>query len=288
MADTIHNTVAGLKNTSAPETDLGVEVAAATIWFGSLDFTASPSTINTDVDPKGALLPNDIAPNEEAVKVNFDSDNITYEDAAVMLADVVSDVLASDIPSNTRGCSGIKVAGCVTEDWTLEGDPKAVKLSGNEEGVSWADGNQTTSGVTQLETTPILNSHVTIEIGGVTICNSTTADVLYRWALSVSGLWKGNRPCGSNKVRTFTQKKINASFSIDIEKNTTTTPLTTDKTKKTITITLTNGTKSMVIVFDAKLDTCEGFKILDETIHGFGLKYRVLNKATKAISITHT
>lgn len=294
MADVIHTTTQGLLSMWAAETTWGTAVAAATVQFGALEFNPGISIASKVISPRGVLLPTAIAQNEESVEISFDSDNATYQDMHVVLdamasgPDLVSDVLASDIPSFSVTAGGITVEGAVVTDWAIKGDPSGVKFSGKMIGEAWANGEQTHVAVTQLTASPVLNQHVTISVGGITVCSSSVG-LTYDWGLSVAGLWGGNRACGSKNLSTVTQRKIEALFNISVEKNATTMPLLTTNpyATKAVVITLTDGTNTIAFSFDVQLDTPEEFKDNDG-VYGFGLKYKVLNKATKAITTTIT
>lgn len=284
MADTIHTTTEALASLFAVETAYGTEVAAATVKLGSITMNPSPKTTSKKLKPKGQMLPTAIAVQEEVVDISFDGE-ATYEDAKSLISDVVSDALASDIPSMTVTCGGMKCLGAVITGWTLKGDNAGIQLSGSMVAKSAAPGAQTFAG-TQNAATGMLNAHVTISIGGSNVASSSV-DQVFNWAVSVANMWGPNRFVGSNQIKTVTQKEMDCTFTLEIEKNTASEALLADKTKKAVVITITDATKTCSLSFDAMLDTPETFADHDG-IYGFGLKYAIVNKATAAIDITHT
>lgn len=281
MADTIHTTTQGLKNTWAAESTWGVEVTAASKWFGATSFSPGPTIETKEFAPLGVLAETVVAQQSEQVDIDVDGE-ATYEDLAELLSDVITHQLATDIPSYTVGCGGIRVAGAVINSWRVSGNPSEVKISGAMVGKSFANAAQTV-GVAQLAATPVLNDHVEIVIDGITIVEG------FDWEISAGGLWALNRFVGQNVPGTVTQRKNDLLFKCSMEKNATNDPLLTETGIVAVTVTCTDAVngKAIEFAFNAKLRSRDKFSDNDG-IYGFGLEYRILNQDPKTIAITHT
>lgn len=269
------------------ETALGTE-AAATIRFGSMNLTPSPKQETKKLKPQGQLLPKSVLKYSEGITIAGEGD-ATYEDLAVFLSDITTNAAAANIPSFSIGCGGIKALGCVQTGWSIEDDASGVKFKNALTGMTWALGNLTGT-PSQNADTLIERGHVTLKWGSNVFADKTHLNV-FKWALAVANLWGENRHVGSNEVSTFSQRVQDDTYTLDVEKNTTTDALISDRTVKTANIVIQAGTavgsKRITITFDCQLDTVGEFKDNDG-IYGYQLKYAIVNKTSGAsISITH-
>jgi hypothetical protein len=249
-----------------PTTELGSLDANPTVKLGAQKFTG-----------RGFVLPSAVSTGKEEISVPWSGPG-TYEEFCAFIKSVVSDAQLAAVPSYSLQAGGLLIAGAVVDSWKVDGDPSGVKIDGTLFGKSYAVTSP--AALSSPGTlTPILNKHVTIEIGTYTVVNA------FKWGMSVAGLWGPNFFVGAATPGGVCQKLVDASFNISFEASSANLALLTEDEEQAVTITMSDGTDTITIEFNAVREEPEAFADNDG-VYGYGIKYAIMNADTTAITVT--
>lgn len=267
--------------TQFQKSQLGVESTwgtgvAATIALGSVTINPSWKKDSRNFASRGYLLPTVFVRGKEHTELSFEGES-TFAEIGYFVKDVVSDAQAAPT-AYTVEAGGLQVAGCVVTGWTLKGTRDAIALSGSMIGKA-ASVAAPTGALTPAAQVPLPATGVVIKFA------NTTLTKWFEWEVSVSDMWGGAAFGGDTTFQNVLQKAINGTFKLKWEANSTNMAFMDDTDTKTVTITITSGAKSVTLVFDIQVGEPSSYSD-EEGIYAIELNGQIMNKATKAISVT--
>jgi len=260
---------------SAAETTWGTAVTP-TIEISSVTLNPAIKRATNKFTARGNLLPTVRTLGREWTEIGFEG-MATYQELGYFVGSIDGDTQI-DPTSRTVQAGGLRMTGCVVTGFTLKGNRDEVTLSGSMIGKKGAV-------TSPASLSPIAQEPLTAANAVITV-NSVTLDKVFEWELAVSDLWGAAFFVGDSEPANVLQKAISASFKLKAEWDSQSqTILGYGNATEAVTVTITDGSKSVAISFDAAFGEPEQFSD-EDGVYAIGLNADVMNDTTTAITIT--
>lgn len=254
------------------ESAYGTEVDA-TYRMMSVKFDEQAKMESEAFRASGAKVPTLVLRGIQNATLPF-SGKATYEELPKFLKSISRDA-ATDIPSSTveigNSVSANTYAGCVVNSFTLTATASSVDISGEMFAAS-RNTNTLKSGVTGVTPTPIDVDHVSIKL------NNTAVTDWFELNLNMSDLWVGCQYGGTKVYGGANEGEVNIEFTIKLEATASNRALALNDSSVVtpVEITLTNGTKTIVIKFNAINLEPESYQAVG-AVYAIGAKYTAID-----------
>lgn len=279
----VHEIEAAFQRTAyQAETTFGTAPTGSYVNFGFLEVTPAVKQTREAKTYKGSLLPSYVTNGKEYTEWEVSGD-ASFEELPLFVKDLVSDA-PSTPTSYTLEHAGLAASGCVTTGWTIEGDMDNVTLKANLIGGKIS--TKTASTATSLASGYLFNGAKT----AISI-NSVGISKCFKWSLSVSDLWSHVFYIGDNEPSTVAQTPAKGSFSCTVPAESTYLAFLENVGSVPVVITNTETIGGFVYLlkFEFAMEFEEPEKFAEEgAVYALGLKGQIMNKATKAITVTCT
>lgn len=248
-----------------------------TIQLASVQTTPKINLESEAFKAAGSKLTDIVVYGLENAEISFDG-WATYDELEYFVRDILK-AAETDIPSYTYQIGSGAVSeiykGCIVDSWTLRGDTKGVKLSGNMFAASHEAGVSDMAELTPVTPIPMENPHVGTS-GGFIKLGGTSLAKAFEWELSMSNLWVGTQYIGANVFGGANEGDIEGNFSVKLEADATNKALLNTRTEQTLEVYLTNGTKKSRLKCNVQLSGVDAFEAQGQ-VYAYGLQMSVKN-----------